>query len=469
MMILFTPGTLRTAARKGTAKRQVQIPRSRRICYLRLMSKVLVIADDLSGATDVGAQFGQMGINSLVCRSFERTGANNSHSLERLFGKCDVLLIDTQSRHIKPELAAERVHQLAVEGLRLKLDLIFKKTDSTLRGNIGAELDAFMEASGSQTLPFIPAHPTLGRITREGIHYVHGKPLAESSFANDPRSPMRESNVLKIIQKQTSRAAKLIGLNQRLDFASDAAGKIVVFDVETSADLQQTAQIINDAGFLKHIAGSAAFARCLPHFLKFTPVTHPPPLFKQPLLVLNGSLNDCAFRQCRAAIGDGFHSVQLRPGDLLGANTEDIFARIAELLSRGCDTLVRTSLSNSERAAFAKAAGHLDDPPPPAQLAERIAQAHGIFVKGLLRFLKRTEIAMEWPLSLFIIGGDTLEAIAAANNWPGFVPRAELMPGVALCELLENQELILAVKPGGFGKDDLLVEVARNARNFNPR
>ena len=58
---------------------------------------------------------------------------------------------------------------------------IYKKTDSLLRGNIGAELRALCDAAGSGPLVFAPAYPTGGRTTIDGIHRLEGIPVADAS------------------------------------------------------------------------------------------------------------------------------------------------------------------------------------------------------------------------------------------------------------------------------------------------
>mgnify|MGYP000093217377 CR=1 FL=1 len=65
---------------------------------------------------------------------------------------------------------------------------IYKKTDSALRGNIGAELSALLKTSGERQLPFLPAFPQIDRVTRDGVHYISGVPVTESPFGIDPLS-----------------------------------------------------------------------------------------------------------------------------------------------------------------------------------------------------------------------------------------------------------------------------------------
>ena len=105
----------------------------------------------------------------------------------------DVLVIDTESRHISEKEAYGRVKDVfAVPGAK-DVPHIYKKTDSALRGNIGAELQAVLDASGEDSAAFIPAYPGVGRITRDGIQYINGVPVSMSEFGRDSFNPIKTS------------------------------------------------------------------------------------------------------------------------------------------------------------------------------------------------------------------------------------------------------------------------------------
>src|SRR5690349_18184256 len=125
--------------------------------------QMLVIADDLTGANDAGAQFAQAQIRSIVL---------TDHALRDIPGGYAVAVINTASRHASPREAAERVERAVKLGLNNGARCFYKKTDSTLRGNIAVELKALQQATGAGFLPFVPALPDLGRTTRDGVHYV---------------------------------------------------------------------------------------------------------------------------------------------------------------------------------------------------------------------------------------------------------------------------------------------------------
>ena len=81
-------------------------------------------------------------------------------------------------------------------------DIIFKKTDSVLRGHVAAELQTLMRVTGKQKALLIPQNPSKGRIVKDGIYYINGIPLDQTSFAYDPEFPAKTSLVNKLISRR---------------------------------------------------------------------------------------------------------------------------------------------------------------------------------------------------------------------------------------------------------------------------
>ena len=77
---------------------------------------------------------------------------------------------------------------------------IYKKTDSLLRGNIGAELRALCDAAGSGPLVFAPGYPTGGRTTINGIHRLDGVPVADAAPGRDPLTPVCEAHIPTLLR-----------------------------------------------------------------------------------------------------------------------------------------------------------------------------------------------------------------------------------------------------------------------------
>jgi len=149
------------------------------------MLPALVVADDLTGACDTGHEFAARGYGTRV--ALDPPGDPDG---------ADVLVVDTDSRYTPAEAAAESV-RAAVGAHRAAT--VYKKVDSTLRGNVASEVDAALSAviewrradgdAGGAAGGFAvvaPASPATGRTTACGYHLVDGSLVTESDPGRDP-------------------------------------------------------------------------------------------------------------------------------------------------------------------------------------------------------------------------------------------------------------------------------------------
>ncbi|MEW8978053.1 MAG: four-carbon acid sugar kinase family protein [Symbiobacterium sp.] len=156
-----------------------------------------VIADDLTGANATGV---------LLTRTtgFPTASLTDLRWPEGGLDDYPCVVIATESRAIPADEARRRVTRAA----RLLLDHgyrpVAKRVDSTLRGNVGPEVEAVLETLGPGSVALVTgAFPASGRTTSGGIHYVHGVPLAETAVRNDPLCPVTESHVPTLLRRQT--------------------------------------------------------------------------------------------------------------------------------------------------------------------------------------------------------------------------------------------------------------------------
>ena len=129
------------------------------------MLKFVILADDCTGALDAAVPFVKQSIPVQVFL----TGFPEAEALGE---KYEVASVALETRHLPPEEAYGIVRRAAEQAWAAGAQYIYKKTDSALRGNIGAELRAVMDGTGEEPLAFIPAFPQMGRTTREGIQYI---------------------------------------------------------------------------------------------------------------------------------------------------------------------------------------------------------------------------------------------------------------------------------------------------------
>jgi len=401
-----------------------------------LRPKLLVIADDLTGANDAGAQFAKFGIAVIV---LARPGA--AFPVEGF----EVVVVNTESRHVPAGEAAARVRQAIATARQAGAEWVFKKTDSTLRGNLGAELEAVLEATGGRVLPFVAALPQLGRTTVGGVHYVHGRPIAETEFAHDPLNPIRQSEVVAVLRQQAR--GPCVSVAKAGDVS--AQNGLCVIDCATVGELEEIVDHLAETGHWRALAGSAVVAEPLARKLPFRRAEPKPPRCHGPALVVNGSLNERSLDQVRSAPGGRLVKLRLEPEHLFREPGDPALPdALVRAMAGGSNVLLHTIADRSELAAFADSAhrlGILAD-----ELHARVAEALGRITREALQ-----SGGVGVGVTLIVFGGDTLAGIARAFGWDQFLPRGEVSPGLTISEAA-GAKLAVISKAGGFGESGVV-------------
>jgi D-threonate/D-erythronate kinase len=422
------------------------------------MFKLLVIADDLTGANDTGAQFAKQDISVFVVTE---PGAKFAGSVNEY----QVLVVNTESRHVDPSEAAARVRSAVKDGGAAGVGWFYKKTDSTLRGNVGSELEALLSASKRRILPFAPAFPKQQRTTQDGFQYVGDELIHETAFARDSLNPITESYIPAIINKQTriqTRVVRVSDLSQSGSVEFLGSG-IYVFDATSDDELRRVGELLKNKHLLEVLAGSAGFAEHLPDLLDFERSPFATRRFRTGMIVVNGSLNEVSLAQIRRAEQSGFAAVTLPPEILLredGAETAEADQVIAEIVGldlHGREVILRSIKSDEDLQYYLSLAERFGI--DPQQLSLRIAESTAKVVK---KVLERTSFRL-----LTVFGGDTLVALARALKWRGLLPRGEVLPGITFSEVAGQEgELCLITKAGGFGSEDVLQQIKGELGGF---
>lgn len=168
---------------------------------------IYVIADDITGAAEIAGIAYSKGLRTKLV----------VNTIQDVAGDCDVLVIATDARSYGAEEAA-RLTRRAAEGLPEDA-LLFRKTDSALRGNVVAELDAL----GGNFL-YMPANPSKGRIIRDGKYYIGETPISDTDFRFDPEFPALTSSL-------TRRFPELAREDNPIALMADATSGADVHDV----------------------------------------------------------------------------------------------------------------------------------------------------------------------------------------------------------------------------------------------
>jgi uncharacterized protein YgbK (DUF1537 family) len=219
------------------------------------MTSLEVIADDVTGACDVGAELAEAGVVVRVAVD-GRAAADVDDA---------VCVVNTQSRAVRAAEAYERVLRLT---RRRPIDVLLKKIDTALRGHLGAELDGAIDGLGACAAFVAPAVPAAGRVTRGGCQWFGGRRLAETEFAADPEGAGAESSVAAVIARESRRRTEMIGLetvraralHHRTRTLMGAGADVFVVDAECDDDLAFAAQDILELPRPLCIAGSIGVA-----------------------------------------------------------------------------------------------------------------------------------------------------------------------------------------------------------------
>ncbi len=212
------------------------------------MSKLIVVADDQTGGNATGVL--------LKKATGLRTRGILDLSVDLRGGECDVVFTD--SRAISAFDAYSRVVDVLRRTVTEETALCAKRIDSTLRGNIGVEIDAFLDFFGPDyTVLVVPAFPAAGRVVVEGRLLVHNVPLASTEAAQDPKNPILSSGVKETIQFQSKYPVGEIfvddlkdpeALAEKMKELAAAGSRIIAIDAIWDSHITTIAQAAKRSG-----------------------------------------------------------------------------------------------------------------------------------------------------------------------------------------------------------------------------
>jgi D-threonate/D-erythronate kinase len=366
------------------------------------MIERLVLADDLTGAAEIAGIAHAAGLRAIVLT------APTDEPLH-----ADIVVLDTDTRLKSPADAAAEVRRQLGELPRLPHVPVFIKTDSVLRGNVVAEVEAARAALGLTRTLLVPCNPSIGRTIRDGQYFVAGQPLHHTGFGRDPHHPRQTSHVLDLLAHGDDLPA-LASSKPGAELAEDG---IIVGEAETIADVETWAGEI-DAGTLP--AGAADFFRAW--LARISPGTHETPAeptLPGPALLLSGTHTPSG--QTAPIPGE------VRP--LVASALPDPETLAAEL---------RTLLTRDGAAALVMEGPLVTEP----GTSEAIAQTFALTARNL-----RDADAFR---HLIIAGGATSAAVLAALGWTQLEVVHVWGPGVVTLRPVADSSFFITLKPGSY-------------------
>lgn len=400
--------------------------------------RLVVISDDLTGAFDTGVQFYKQG-SSVVITSL---GNLNTYAND-----AQVVVIDTESRHLKPEAAYACVKDAVLWAVNRDVPHIYIKTDSGLRGNIGPSLKAALDVVESQTLAFSPAYPDMNRIILGGKPFIDGKPIRDSVFGIDPYNPVQINDIQELLSSYVDNIR-----NVRTDEQFEQSHRektVLVFDAESNRDLKNISQLLSNRNQLQLLAGCSAFAYWLYPYLGLPLIKRESPSIHPPLIVLCGSINPISEAQILYSARIGNHR-QTLPIDIV---TSDSFW-LSEKGDAWLDN-IRVCLKHKETVLIDT--GFKSDFSfncEKSELRKRITARLGWILKELIISEESNDH------TAMIIGGDTLIGFLEASNGSNVILEGDADEGVVVFSLVvEGRRVRMLSKSGGFGAQTLLTDI----------
>ena len=422
------------------------------------MAEILIIADDLTGAIETGVQLSKQDIVSKVILK-----PNTSLGSILTDKETTAVIINIESRHLDPSEAAKKVTKVLKIAKRSGIKWFYKKTDSTLRGNIGAELEAFLHGTNQSTLPFIPALPRLKRYTKDGYQFIGETLLHNTVFAQDPLEPISNSFVPEILRKQTDLEIGILSIEEISEpgFAVSPDKKIVVFDCQSEADLKIIGKFASEKGWQKAMAGTAGMVETLPELLQLSKSGVNAGNLRGPLLLINGSLNSMSFQQVLHARENGVSTITLAqhllkdPNLKVNPEYQEIIRKIKGELVQGSSVILNTSdlgLQGENPSLDVYNSGK--------DFFQSVSIQIGKIVSDILND--------GTVHTLCVFGGDTLTGIIDLLGCESIEPQSELFTGVALASIQSKfGKISLLSKPGGYGHTDLILQIINHIKKTN--
>jgi uncharacterized protein YgbK (DUF1537 family) len=414
------------------------------------------IADDLTGATDLSLMLSRSGLRTVQVNGLPEGDLD--------LDAVDALVVALKSRTIP---AGEAVAQslaaarwLKAAGARRFYFKYCSTFDSTDEGNIGPVAAALLDFAGGGFTIACPAFPAGGRTIYMGNLFVNGVPLAESPMRDHPLTPMRDSDLRRVLQRQTKLTVGHVGypavergaeaIRAAMEAEQQAGRQIAVVDAIDDRHLMQIGLAVAD---LALVTAGSGVALGLPEAYRaaglIEALTPPPGTIAGPpgrAVVLAGSCSAATRGQVAAAIAAGVPAFRIDPVaiaegrldpqaviDWLEAQPRDAAPLVYSSDAPETVRLVQERLGRD-------GAGHLVE----SFMAAVAAPLPG---RGFSRFL--------------VAGGETSGSVVGALGVKALTIGPEIDPGVPWTRSRGGPDVALALKSGNFGTEDFFLKAWR--------
>lgn len=416
------------------------------------MKQVLLgcIADDFTGATDLANNLVRAGM-----RVLQTIGVPDAP----IEVDVDAVVVSLKSRTIAP---AEAVAQslaacdwLRAQGARQIYFKYCSTFDSTAQGNIGPVIDALMQRLETDFTIATPAFPDVGRTVFKGHLFVGDVLLNESGMQNHPLTPMKDPNLLRVLQPQTTHRVGLIdysvvaqgaqAVRSQIQTLRQQGVGIAIVDAVSNADLYRLAPALSD---LPLVTAGSGVAIGLPANFSIQPNSQAAllPLASGSKAIVSGSCSRATNAQVADFLKKGGASFVVDPLRLIDG-AQALQAIVQEALD-----WARPKLGEQPVLVYSTAA------PESLQAVQSrlgVEQA-GALVERTLATIAQGLVAAGVG-QLIVAGGETSGAVVQALGMSQLQIGPQIDPGVPWCagRTRPGDKLVhVTLKSGNFGSVD---------------
>jgi|LSQX01.2.fsa_nt_gb uncharacterized protein YgbK (DUF1537 family) len=417
---------------------------------------IYLLADDLTGANDGAVQLAKKGLRTLVY--IEPLGSHED-DLAQLRETVDVLAVDTETRGLSADEAGEVIRRAVSKlGLTNQTGIqVYKKIDSTLRGNVGKEIEVLMTLLEKDVCVLAPSYPQHRRVVVGGYLLVDNRPLGLTQYFQSKLPSWIGSYIPSLLREQTRLPVGLIELKtlmqgeeavrHELGRHRKAGTRIIVFDAVTEEHLQAVVNYTSLLGPSVLYCGSAGLADFI--ISQSGGSEHPPVLTRAqgPVLIVVGTRNKIMEGQI-SYLKERIPACHIRLDPTVFLNQPE------QALEAHADLALQALSSGEHVLLQTVAAGGWENDSAPHR--EREISIRN-FVSELSAEIARTANIRD----LIIIGGDTALGICTVLGAGQLQVEAELLPGIPLVsvESGEHRGMRIITKAGGFGVETTLYEL----------
>lgn len=426
------------------------------------MIKLAAIADDLTGANDTALQFAKRNIKSCVKINF----TDNDFAEDK-----EVIVVDSDSRDLTADKAYAKVKSICETIKQYNVRCIYKKIDSTLRGNIGAEIKAVDDVFNPDLVIIAPAYPANERITIGGYHLLKGKLLEFTEIANAPKTPVKESFVPNILTQQVPNQSLAIldflTIKQGAEFVEakiknfvQAGKRWIVCDVVEDKNFITVMDAVKSFNQILWV-GSAGLADYITYFYNWTGKEE----YKQdirhgPVLICAGSVSHTTQEQIKMFLKH--ENVNLLKLDvskiLIDEKRLDKYIEQLKCMVNGSKNILITTAQSDKDVQEAVNIGKKFNLSS-KQVSEKVATSMAKLVNALDLSVLSGMVLTGGDIAVHIcktIGADSIEIIS------------EIDTAIPLGYIKGNflDKLFIVTKAGAFGKPDAFIKSVKAIKNI---